>query len=322
MTSTTTPTAARPGSGRRGGPPRPRSSGRKRLEIGLFLTPAILLYVGFVVVPMVMALFYSGFKWNGLEPLDRFVGLDNYKRALSDPVFLGAIWHNVIFILLSVVIQLPLGLGLALLVNRKIRGRGALRMILFAPYVLSEVITAVAWLLILQPDGPADVLLQKIGLGHYVQLWLADGNLVMYTLFVVITWKYIGFSIILFLAGLQGVPKELSEAASIDGASSWQVTRHITLPLLGPTIRIQIFLSIIGCLQLFDLIWIMTLGGPANASNTMVTYIVSRGFQRTQFGYGSAVAVILFVISFAFALMYQRFVLRRDTEGAMTRMVG
>ena len=318
-TSATAPTASRLRPGRRGGP---RSSGRKRWEIGLFLAPAVLLYVGFVIVPMVMALFYSGFKWNGLDPLTRFVGLDNYKRALSDPVFLGAIWHNAIFILLSVVIQLPLAVSLALLVNRKMRGRATLRMILFAPYVLSEVITAVAWLLILQPDGPVDVLLQKIGLGHYVQLWLADGNLVLYTLFVVITWKYIGFGIILFLAGLQGVPKELSEAASIDGAGPWQITRHITLPLLGPTIRVQIFLSIIGCLQLFDLIWIMTLGGPANASSTMVTYIIQRGFQRSQFGYGSAVAVILFTISFAFALVYQRFVLRRDTEGAMTRMVG
>jgi len=320
MTSpSTTSTASRPVSGRRG---RPRSSVRKRVEIGLFLAPAILLYLGFVVVPMLMAVFYSGFKWNGLEPLNNFVGLDNYQRALSDPVFRGAIWHNLVFILLSLVIQLPIGLGLALLVNRKMRGRSALRMILFAPYVLSEVVTAVAWLLILQPDGPVDVLMQKVGLGHYVQLWLADGNLVLYTLFVVITWKYIGFAIILFLAGLQGVPRELSEAASIDGAGPWQVTRHITLPLLGPTIRIWVFLSIIGSLQLFDLIWIMTLGGPANASNTMVTYIVQRGFQRSQFGYGSAVAVILFVISFAFALVYQRFVLRRDTEGATTRMVG
>src|SRR3954451_3917728 len=320
MASTSiTSAASRPSTGRRG---RPRSSVRKRLEIGLFLTPAVLLYVGFVVVPMVMALFYSGFKWNGLEPLDNFIGLDNYRRALSDPVFRGAIWHNLLFILLSLAIQLPIGLGLALLVNRRIRGRTALRMILFAPYVLSEVVTAVSWLLILQPDGPADVLLQKLGLGHYVQLWLADGNLVIYTLFLVITWKYIGFAIILFLAGLQGVPRELSEAAAIDGANSWQITRHVTLPLIGPTIRIWIFLSIIGSLQLFDLIWIMTLGGPANASTTMVTYIIQRGFQRSQFGYGSAVAVILFVISFAFALVYQRFVLRRDTEGATTRMVG
>lgn len=317
--SSTVTTASRPGPGRR---VTSRSSGRKRLEIGLFLTPAVLLYVGFVIVPMLMALFYSGFKWNGLEPLDNFIGLDNYRRALSDPILRGAIWHNTVFIVLSLVVQLPIGLGLALLVNRKLRGRSTLRMILFAPYVLSEVVTAVAWLLLLQPDGPVDVLMQNLGLGGLVQLWLADANLVLYTLFVVITWKYIGFAIILFLAGLQGVPRDLTEAAMIDGAGPWKVTRYITLPLLGPTIRIWIFLSIIGSLQLFDLIWIMTLGGPANASNTMATYIVQRGFERSQFGYGSAVAVILFIISFAFALLYQRFVLRRDTEGAMTRMVG
>jgi raffinose/stachyose/melibiose transport system permease protein len=321
MTSTTiTPTVSRPEPGRRGG--RQRSSLRKRVEIALFCTPALLLYVGFVIVPMGMAIFYSPFKWNGLEPLDNFIGLDNYKRALSDPVLQGAIWHNVLFILLSLAIQLPIGLGLALLVNRRIRGRTLLRTILFAPYVISEVVAAVAWLLILQPDGPVDTILRNLGLGRLVNLWLADSNLVMYTLFVVITWKYIGFAIILLLAGLQGIPRELMEAAAIDGAGPWKVTRHITLPLLGPTIRIWIFLSIIGALQLFDLIWIMTLGGPANASNTMVTYIIQRGFERSQFGYGSAVAVILFTIAFAFALLYQRYVLRRDTEGAMTRMVG
>jgi raffinose/stachyose/melibiose transport system permease protein len=321
MTATSiTAAASRSTPGRRGG--RPRSSLRKRVEIALFCTPALALYIGFVIVPMGMAIFYSPFKWNGLEPLDNFVGLDNYRRALSDPVFQGAVWHNLLFIILSLAIQLPIGLGLALLVNRRIRGRTLLRTILFAPYVISEVVAAVAWLLILQPDGPVDSILRSVGLGRFVQLWLADGNLVIYTLFVVITWKYIGFAIILFLAGLQGIPRELMEAAAIDGASPWKVTRHITLPLLGSTIRTWIFLSIIGSLQLFDLIWIMTLGGPAGASNTMVTYIIERGFIRSQFGYGSAVAVILFIIAFAFALLYQRFVLRRDIEGAMTRMVG
>jgi raffinose/stachyose/melibiose transport system permease protein len=316
----TPPAAARPTPGRRGG--RPRSSLRKRVEIALFCTPALLLYIGFVIVPMGMAVFYSPFKWNGLEPLDNFIGLDNYKRALSDDVFQGAIWHNGLFIILSLAIQLPIGLGLALLVNRRIRGRALLRTILFAPYVISEVVAAVAWQLLLQPDGPVDSVLRSVGLGRLVQLWLADSRIVIFTLFLVITWKYIGFAIILFLAGLQGIPRELQEAAAIDGAGPWKVTRHITLPLLGPTIRTWIFLSIIGSLQLFDLIWIMTLGGPAGASNTMVTYIIERGFIRSQFGYGSAVAVILFVIAFVFALTYQRFVLRRDTEGAMTRMVG
>jgi raffinose/stachyose/melibiose transport system permease protein len=294
---------------------------RRRLEIVLFVGPALLIYVMFVLVPMGMACFYSVFNWNGLGPLNRYVGFGNYRRALSDPVFRGAIEHNLTIIVLSIVIQLPIGLGLALLLNRKMRGRAALRTIFFAPYVLSEVIAAVMWLLILQPDGMIDSLLRKVGLGHFVQLWLADQHLVLYTLFVVITWKYVGFGIILFLAGLQGVPKELLEAAEVDGASAFQRTRHITVPLLGPTIRIWIFLSIVGSLQLFDLVWIMTLGGPANASNTMVTYIIQFGFQRQQFGFGSAVAVILFVLSFTFALIYQRYVLRRDTEGALTRIV-
>ena len=145
--------------------------------------------------------------------------------------------------------------------------------------------------------------------------------IVLYTLFVVITWKYLGFGVILLLAGLQGIPAELREAAALDGASAWQTTRNVVLPLLGPTIRIWIFLSVIGSLQLFDLVWIMTLGGPANASTTMATYLVDHGFKRYEFGFGSAVAVILFIICFTFALFYQRFALRRDTDGALTGTV-
>jgi raffinose/stachyose/melibiose transport system permease protein len=292
------------------------------LELGAFLVPALVVYAAFVIVPVLMATYYSFFNWNGLEALDRFIGFDNYKRAFEDPVFRGAIQHNLTIAGLSVLLQLPGAFGLALLLNRRLPGRSALRLIIFAPYVLSEVITAVTWSLLLQPDGGVDHFMKAIGLGRFVQLWLGDPNIVLYTVFFVVTWKYIGFGIILLLAGLQGIPAELTEAASIDGASSWQVTRHITWPLLGPTVRIWIFLSIIGSLQLFDIVWIMTLGGPAGASETMAVYIVDQGFKGSQFGYGSAVAVILFIMCFVFALIYQRFVLRRDTEGALTRAVG
>jgi raffinose/stachyose/melibiose transport system permease protein len=192
----------------------------------------------------------------------------------------------------------------------------------FAPYVLSEAITAVLWLSILQPGGAVDKMLAGVGLKGVTHEWLADRGIVLYTLFAVITWKYIGFGIILFLAGLQGVPPELKEAAAIDGATAWQTTRRVVIPLLGPTVRIWAFLSIIGALQLFDLIWIMTLGGPAGSSATMATYLIDRGFRRYQFGYGSAVTVILFTICFVFALLYQRFALRRDTQGAITRRAG
>jgi raffinose/stachyose/melibiose transport system permease protein len=150
--------------------------------------------------------------------------------------------------------------------------------------------------------------------------WLADPGIVLYTLFVAISWKYFGFHMILYLAGLQQIPRELEEAAIVDGASSWEVFRHVTLPLLGPTIRVSVFLSIIGALQLFDLVWVMTGGGPVHASNTMAVYMIDWGFKRFQFGYASAVAVIMLAISLAFALAYQRFVLRRDIEGALTSM--
>jgi raffinose/stachyose/melibiose transport system permease protein len=216
------------------------------------------------------------------------------------------------------VIQGPIAIGVALLLNRRLRGRTIFRLLIFVPYVLSEVIAGLAWKLILQPQGPFDGVLAALGLSDFRQLWLGDQNVVFWTLFVVLCWKYLGFAIILFLAGLQGVPDELAEAAQIDGATWWQTQRHITIPLLGPTIRIWAFLSIIGSLQLFDMVWILTGGGPVTATTTMATYMVQYGFQRSQLGFGSAVAVILFVISLAFALLYQRVILRRDMQGPLS----
>jgi raffinose/stachyose/melibiose transport system permease protein len=306
-------------------PPRqrpPRHHLRKRLELTLLLGPALVLFVGFVLAPIGIAVYYSLYNWSGFGPLNDFSGLHNYSLALSDPVFRSAIVHNITIAVLSVVIQLPISIGLALLLNASVRGRSLLRLVVFAPYVLSEATTAVIWLLMLEPNGFVDQLLRAVGLGDLVHLWLADLGLVLYTLFVVLTWKYIGFGIILLLAGLQGIPAELREAAALDGASPWQTNRRIVLPLLAPTIKIWIFLTIIGSLQLFDVVWIMTGGGPANASVTMATYLINRGFQSYEFGYASAIAVVLFVICFLFSLLYQRFALRRDTRGALTRAVG
>jgi raffinose/stachyose/melibiose transport system permease protein len=295
---------------------------RKWLQIGLFLAPAVALYVIFLIVPVVQAVHYSFYDWNGLGDLTDYVGLGNYREVFGDPAFRQAMQHNAILVALSLVFQLPLALGVALLLNRRLPGRSLLRLIFFTPYVLSEAITAVVFLQILQPDGLADEFLRSIGLGGLVQLWLADLDLVFYTLFVVITWKYIGFAIILFLAGLQGIPNELHEAAAMDGASSWTSLRFVTLPLLGPTIRIWAFLAIIGSIQLFDIVWIMTLGGPAGASSTMATYMVDQGVNSYRIGYATSVAVILFGICFVVSLLYQLLVLRRDVIGGAARMVG
>jgi raffinose/stachyose/melibiose transport system permease protein len=310
---------------------------RKRLEIGLFTGPALIVYVSLVMLPVLLAAVYSVFRWDGLGPLNdpdclaayeaagaqgpnycnRFVGVDNYVRALTDPIFLGAIGHNFFIVALSLLIQGPLAIGLALLLNRKMRGRTLLRLLIFVPYVLSEVVAGLAWKLLLIPNAGFDTFLSFFGWEGDKPNWL-EPDMVMWTMFGILTWKYIGFAVILMLAGLQGVPEELSEAAQIDGASWWQTQRHITIPLLGPTIRIWAFLSIVGALQLFDMVWITTKGGPNFASATMATYLVEIGTTRQQIGYGTAVAVILFVISLIIALLYQRFALRRDLEGAST----
>jgi raffinose/stachyose/melibiose transport system permease protein len=301
-----------------GSRPRSRRNLRAWGAAGLFMLPALGLYALFVLFPIVQAARFSLFDWNGLEALDQFIGLANFERALADPVFLGAVSHNAFIVILSLVVQIPFALGLALMLNRHFRGRAILRVIFFAPYVVAEVITAIIWSLILQPNGLADNLMTTVGLEDAYHPWLASTDTVLIALFFIITWKYFGFHMILLLAGLQGIPRELEEAAAIDGASRWQGIRYVTLPLLGPTIRVSAFLSIIGSIQLFDLVWVTTRGGPVNASNTMAVYMFDRGWVRFQFGYGSAVAVILFLICFVLALAYQRWVLRRDTEGATT----
>ncbi|MGZ4372921.1 MAG: carbohydrate ABC transporter permease [Gaiellaceae bacterium] len=297
-------------------------SGRKWVEIALFLAPAIALYVVFLLVPVVQAVHYSFYSWTGLGDLTDFIGLHNYREAFGDPFFRQAMKHNGMLAALSLGLQLPLALAVALLLNRRLHGRRLFRLIFFMPYVLSEAITAVLFLQILQPGGLVDAMLRSVGLGGLVQLWLADLRLVFYTLFVVITWKYIGFAIILLLAGLQGVPEELHEAAAMDGASSWETLRYVTLPLLGPTIRIWVFLSVIGSIQLFDLVWIMTLGGPAGSSSTMATYMIDKGANSYRVGYATAVAAILFSLCFVISILYQVFVLRRDTAGGTARMAG
>jgi raffinose/stachyose/melibiose transport system permease protein len=290
--------------------------------IGLFLLPAFALYAVFVLVPMAQAVVFSFYKWNGLGPMTNFVGLANFQRALSDPIFQMAATHNAIIIVLSLAIQIPFALGVALMLNRRFRGRVFFRLLFFVPYVIAEVIAGVVWRLLLQPGGLVDGLMTALGAGDLYAPWLADPDTVLWALFVIISWKYFGFHMILMLAGLQGIPRELEEAAAIDGATRQQTVRYVTLPLLGPTIRVSVFLSIIGAIQLFDLVWVTTGGGPVDASNTMATYLVEWGFERFQLGYGSAIAVILFAVALAVGLGYQRFVLRRDIDGALTGGAG
>ncbi|WP_137844055.1 sugar ABC transporter permease [Microbacterium sp. 2FI] len=327
MTTLTNPgPAVTAGPGPSPAPRARRGQTRKRLEIFLFVTPALVLFIGFVILPVILAAVYSfynlppAFQWDDLAEPERFVGFDNYVRALTTPEFQKAIGNTFFILVMSLLIQGPIAIGVALLLNRRLRGRSVFRLLIFVPYVLAEVIAGLAWKLILQPTGAVNATLESMGLGFLARNWLADPEIALWTIFFILTWKYIGFAILLFLAGLQGIPEELAEAAQIDGASWWQVQRHITLPLLGPTIRIWAFLSIIGSLQVFDMVWVTVAPAVRRiATETMATYMVQQGQFAGQPGYGSAIAVILFVISLVIALAYQRFALRRDLTGAITK---
>ncbi|MFD4507178.1 carbohydrate ABC transporter permease [Streptomyces sp. NPDC058457] len=308
-------------------PPAGRARTRRRLLHWLtamgFQLPALVLFGVLVLLPILFALYASFFRWGGFGMPSDYTGADNFTRLFQDDVFLGDLWRCLLLVLLSLALQLPFALAMAVLLNQRIRGRAVYRMLFFAPYVLSEAITGVLFGMIFAPgDGLADHLLSDIGLGALGGKWFSDPSTVMATLFLVMTWKYFGFHMMLYLAGLQSIPAELTEAATVDGASPWQRFRHVTLPLLAPTLRISVFLSVIGSIQLFDLVWVVTAGGPDHHSETMAVTMFQYGFKRYQVGYASAISVAMFAVSLVFALAYQRFVLRRDLAGATTTMRG
>jgi raffinose/stachyose/melibiose transport system permease protein len=287
------------------------SSPPRRLQdtllIVLFLLPALILFLLFVIYPIFRSLYFSLFDWNGLGPAVDFVGLENFKAILTDKVFLKALGNVGLIVAFSLGLQLPLALALAVMVGRDLPGRGIFRTIFFLPYVLSEVNVAIMWMLLFNPNPDRGLInAVAVALGGEPIGWLSDTNIVLWAIFIALTWKYFGFHMLLYLAGLQNIPAELEEAARIDGASSFQNFFYITLPLLGSTIRTTVYLSVLGSIQQFILVWIMTKGGPVNASETLATYMYRFGFVRFQLGYGSAVAIYMFLICLTFSLIYQR----------------
>ena len=289
------------------------------LTIALFLAPAFALFLVFLVYPIFRSLYYSLFNWNGLGPAVDFVGLDNFRQIVTDKIFLTAVGNGILIVVLSLAIQLPFSLGLSIMVGRDLPGRAFFRTIFFMPYVLSEVITAIIWMGLFSPDpsqGLINALLVLIP-GVQPQTFLSDPNQVMACVFVVLTWKYFGLHMLLYMAGLQSIPREIEEAALIDGANTWQMIRNITIPLLSGTIGTTIYLSVLGSLTQFNLVWIMTKGGPVNASEVMATYMYRFGFVRFQLGYGSAVALVMLLICLAFSIAYLRLARQPDYLGGM-----
>ena len=275
----------------------------------LFLPPALLLFTILVVLPIGEAGWYSFFDWSGYGLPTNFIGWRNFELIARYPAFRTALFNNLLIIAVSLLVQLPFALWLATLVSTRIRGALTFRMIFFLPYVLADVAAGLIWRFMYDGDyGLVAAIAHALGL--QAPYPLADPAWAMYAILVVIVWKYFGFHMMLFIAGLQGIDRSLYEAADIDGAGRIQRFRSITLPLLVPTIRLSVFFSVIGSLQLFDMIMPLTKGGPADSTQTLVTFLYSYGIMRMRVGFGSAVGVVLFAICVIFAFSYKRLAFR------------
>ena len=279
--------------------------------IAVFLPPALLLFTVFVALPMAEAAWYGFYNWDGYGRPEKFVGLRNYGYLVGNPTFNRSLLNNALVIAVSLIIQQPIALAAALMVAGRITGAAVFRMIFFLPYILADVAAGLIWHFMFDGGyGLPSLITGALGLAPYYLL--ADKTWAFSAVLIVILWKYFGFYTMLYVAGLQGIDRSLLEAAELDGATAWQRFRHIILPLLGPMIRLAIFFSVVGSLQLFDIIVPLTGGGPFETTNTIVSYLYYFGITRMRFGYASAVGVVLFIMCVTFAFGYRRIFMRDD----------
>ena len=283
----------------------------KWTAILLFLPPAMMLFSLFVVLPVGEAAWYSGFNWNGFGAPRNWIGFDNYRFVFDNKAFGTAFRNNLLIIAVSLLVQLPLALALALILAQRFRGAVALRMVFCLPYILAEIATGLMFSFVYDGDyGLLASIYRQFG--AEAPHLLASPQTSFLAILIVIVWKYFGFHMMLFIAALQGLDRNIVEAARIDGASRWQLLRFVIIPSLYPTIRLSVFFAIVGSLQLFDLVMPLPRGGPADSSHTMVSFLYTFGITRMRVGFGSAVGVILFVICVIFAISYKRWVMRDE----------
>lgn len=275
----------------------------------IFLPPALLLFTMFVILPVGEASFYSFFNWNGYGSPQKWINLENFVRVFNDPIFGHSLFNNLLVILVSLCVQIPLALWMALLISDRARSSVIFRAIFFVPYILAEVVAGLIWRYMYDGDyGVVAVFYHWFG--QEAPHVLGRPGLATAALLVVVVWKYFGFHMALFIAGRQNVSSDVIESARIDGGNRWQITRYIVLPMMRPTIILSVFFSILGSLQLFDLVFVLTGGGPLNTSQSAVSYLYTFGIQRMRVGFGSAVGVILFIICVLVMVFYKRIFMR------------
>jgi raffinose/stachyose/melibiose transport system permease protein len=277
----------------------------------LFLPPSLILFTVFVVLPMIDAGTFSFFDWTGYGPITDFVGFKNYDDVLTHRNFGTAVRNSLLIVAVSLAIQLPLAMWCALALSERGVGINILRTIFFVPFMLAEVAAGLIWKFVY--DGNYG-LVPTIGdaFGAELPHVLGDKFWVMPAILLVITWKYFGFHMMIFIAGLQSIPNEVVEAAKLDGVKKWQIVRHVKLPMIRSAIVISVFFAITGALQLFDIIIPLTNGGPSHTSHSIVTFLYQFGILRLKIGFGGAVSVLLFIACVIVAIAYRRILFKAE----------
>jgi raffinose/stachyose/melibiose transport system permease protein len=283
---------------------------RNPMTYVLFLLPILLLYVLFFIYPMIDA-FAKGFtKWNGIGTA-KFNGLKNFEKAFADDKFWSSVKNNGFFILFSVFIQVPLIVFFSLLISNVKKLKGLYKTTVFMPAVMSTAVVGILWSFIYEPDiGLFNVVLTKVGINPV--MWLSEPKWAMFSILLTNAWQWTGFYIVMVLAAILSIPKEIDEAAVIDGANGFQRAIGITLPLIMPIISVVIMLSIAGAMKAADIVIVMTKGGPGGATDVMATYMIKYGITNIKYGYGNAIAVLIFVFTLILTVLYQLLIARRS----------
>lgn len=270
-----------------------------------FLAIPLTVYIAIVIAPLLYSFYYSLTDWNGFSPTYNFVGLENFRRIFRDPLFSNAIRNTVIWMIAAIIIPTGGGLTLALLLHEGVRLASLYKSLFYFPISLSLAVIGQVWIWIYQPRwGLLNVTLRSIGLDHYARAWLARSDSALAAVIAAWSWQQIGLAMVIFLAGLTSVPAELTEAAQIDGANRRQSLRHVVIPLLRPASIVVIALAVINSLKSFDVVYVMTKGGPFHSSDTLAMFMYNECFQKYYMGYGSASAVVLFLIALFVVAIY------------------
>jgi ABC-type sugar transport system permease subunit len=284
---------------------------RENITSWLFLAPAGVIYLSVVMIPVFYSLIISLFKWNGIAAME-FMGLNNYITLFQDSIFTKAMLNNLIWIILSLFATMSVSLGLAVMLNKPFAGRTFFRGFFYFPAVIASIAVAIIWRWIYNPSyGFINQLFQTLGIG-FQQSWISSPTASLYAIFFASLWQSVGQPMIFFLAGLQTVPEEVLEAATIDGAGNWYRFLAITIPMMKETFVIVIANLIVGAMKVFDVIMGLTAGGPNNATQMMSTYMYSHTFRYNNVGYGTAVAILMIVFMMVVIVPYISFTARKD----------